>query len=255
MSDITREQFASAVAAAISSVHHVYRALDRLMLELRQSLAEPPTPLAHMPGTGGGKSGRDPGRLVLRHEYGTLFKGGLGDEDDVEEDEDEEEDEEELEHEGEDDEAEHPKRKRGSPSIAADKPLMALRIAMYDPHTQEAFEPHIAYAVMADWAIKGLKTEPGQQFGLPRYMLRRIPRALATADRKKGAQVVTPAKVKRLPRAKKSQGNDGRLTCRLPMGVEIVPLYNLEEPAAVFELADGMKKMWVEAIGNSRANR
>jgi len=58
MTDITREQFASAVAAAVSSVHHVYRALDRLLLELRQSLAEPPTPLVYVHGTVG-KSGGD----------------------------------------------------------------------------------------------------------------------------------------------------------------------------------------------------
>jgi hypothetical protein len=87
-SGITREEFASAVVAAISSVHHVYRALDRLLLELRQSLAEPPTPLTHVPGTFG-KFGRDPGRLVVRHEYGTHF-WAVSDADEVEEDEEEE---------------------------------------------------------------------------------------------------------------------------------------------------------------------
>ena len=38
MSDITREGFASAVAATIASVHHLYREVARLNVELREAL-------------------------------------------------------------------------------------------------------------------------------------------------------------------------------------------------------------------------
>ena len=41
MSDITREGFASAVAATIASVHHLYREVARLNVELREALSSP----------------------------------------------------------------------------------------------------------------------------------------------------------------------------------------------------------------------
>ena len=45
MSDITREEFASAVAATISSVHHLYREVTRLIEGLRDALSEEPARL------------------------------------------------------------------------------------------------------------------------------------------------------------------------------------------------------------------
>ena len=44
-STITPEQFASAVAAAISSVRHLYSEVDRLVIGLRERLADEPDSL------------------------------------------------------------------------------------------------------------------------------------------------------------------------------------------------------------------
>src|ERR1017187_1299467 len=95
---ITQEQFASAVASAISSVHHLYREVDRLMSGLREGLAEEPEPLA--PFIGFAKACRNQTRLVIRNEYGALFvpiasNVEIGDEDDEEGSDDEGDDTEE----------------------------------------------------------------------------------------------------------------------------------------------------------------
>jgi hypothetical protein len=240
---VTREQFSEAVLAAISSVQHLYRALDRLMIELREALAEPPNALVAIPFTAG-KAGKDSGRLVLRHEYGTLFRPIVS-ADEAEDDEDEEDDEEGEELDDED--TDRPKRKRSAPVVDAAESLLAVRIAMYEARQHPGFEPHIAFAVMNDWRIGDRRPDPGQPLTFMRHMLRRIPRALAQADRKKGASLLTAATVKKVPGAKKSKGDGRRLTCRLPMGVDLVPLYELDDASAVSALADRMKVMWVAA--------
>ena len=249
MSEITREQFAAAVVASVSSVQHLYRALDRLMVELREALADPPTALVPIPFTTG-KSSKDAGRLVLRYEYGTLFRpAAAADEPEEEDDDDEELDDSE---ESDDDDSESPKRKRGSPQIDADEALMAVRIVMYEARQQAGFEPHVAFAVMRDWRIGERAADPSYPLMFMRHMLRRIPKALAYADRKKGASLVTAATVKRLPGVKKGKGDGRRLACRLPMGIEVVPLFELEDPAAVNGLAERMKAMWAAAAEQAR---
>jgi len=241
MSEVTREQFAAAVVAAVSSVQHLYRALDRLMLELREALAEPPHPLTAVPGMLG-KSARDSaGRLVLRYEYGTLFRlataeADLEGDDDADPDDDDE-----------DDEDGAPARGRISPAIGAGECLLGLRVAMFDARQQASFEPHLAYAAMTDWRMGTQAPDVDQQLVLARHMLRRITRALANPDRKKGTLLTTTAQVKRVEGSKKGKGPDRRLACRVPMGIEIVPLYSLEEPASVFSLAEQMKEMWAAA--------
>ena len=244
MSDITREQFAAAVAAAVSSVQHLYRALDRLMLELREALAESPHQLAAIPGMQG-KSGRSGGgRLVLRDEYGTLFRpvtseSDLDVDDEAESDEGDDDDDD-------DDESGAPRRGI-SPAIAANECLLGLRIAMFDPRRPTSFEPHIAYAAMSEWRMGNAAPVADQQFLLARHMLRRITRSLATAEPRKGALLTTTAQVKRVAGTKKGKGLARHLSCRLPTGVETVPLYALEEPAAVVTLAEKMKEMWAAA--------
>jgi hypothetical protein len=243
MSDITREQFASAVAAAISSVQHLYREVDRLIVGLRDALAKEPNPLAPMRGTLG-KGGRDQTRLVVRNEYGALFGPLAAAEDDVEDDD---EDLEEETDDTEDEETSKAARKRTPAEIASDQPLLAIRIAMYDPHKREAFEPKIEYAVMSDWVLGNSVSTPGQRFVLARYMLRRIPRALAASgDVAKGGRLPTRAAVKRVVGAKK--GNDRRLSCRLRMGADTVPLYSLENAEELEHLAKRMKQMWADAV-------
>lgn len=246
MDEITREQFASAVSAAISSVHHLYREVDRLIAGLRDTLAEEPSPLTSIRGTLG-KAGRDPGRLVMRNEYGALFKPAAQDEDEGEED-DEDEGEEEADEDAEDAAHRAKSSKARTPDIAADQPLLAMRIGLYDASKPDAFEPQIEYAVMSDWAIgNATAVRPGDRFLLQRYMLRRIPRALATsAGVPKGGRLVTRSAARRVAGRKK--GEDRRLSCRLPCGVEIVPLYSLNSAEKLDGLAHSMKAMWTDAL-------
>lgn len=248
MSEITREQFAAAVATAISSVYHLYREVDRLMVGLRESLAEEPDSLLAVRGTSMGKAGRDPGRLVLRYEYGTLFGPAMLDESDLEED-DEDEGDEEGDDEG-DNEDEGGKRKKRKPAdIAADQPLLAVHIGMYDGGKQAGFEPQLEYAVMSDWRIGDSKSAPDDRFILQRYMLRRIPRALAlSAGVEKGGRLVTRSAARRVGGGKKVRGKDRRMGCRLPCGVEVVPLYSLDSAEQLERLAHGMKAMWRETV-------
>jgi len=118
---------------------------------------------------------------------------------------------------------------------------------MYDARQHASFEPHVAYAAMSDWRMGRVPPGAGQQFFLARHMLRRITRSLGTADRRKDAVLSTTATVKRVGGAKKGKGPDRHLVCRVPMGIEVVPLYSLEEPAAVVRLAEQMKDMWKAA--------
>ena len=62
-----------------------------MVFSLRELLAEEPHPMVAMRGLSG-KSGKDPMRLIVRHDYGLLFSGQLDQEDDGEEDGDDEQD-------------------------------------------------------------------------------------------------------------------------------------------------------------------
>lgn len=244
MSNISREQFASAVDAAISSVHHLFREVDRLIVGLRESLAEEPSPLTLVRGTLG-KSGRDPARLVMRNEYGALFAP-------VPADDEIDEDEEDVEEEADDEEGMQAHHKSSPVEIAADQPLLGILVALYDSHKQNTFEPQIKYAVMNGWTVgTGVAPKPGESIVLTaKYMLRRIPRALAASGGvAKGGRLPTRATAKRLAGDKKGKrkGHDRELSCRLPMGVESVPLYSLDNAEELDRLANSIKRMWADA--------
>ncbi len=241
MSTITREEFASAVAAAISSVQHLYREVDRLIVGLRDMLAEEPNSLIPVRGTLF-KLGRDQSRLVIRNEYGSLFAPAIIDEDD----EDTEEEDEEIDENAEeaDDDVETGRRKRRPAEIAADQPLLALRIAMYEPQKPDSSEPQIQYAMMSQWTVGKNTWSPDQRFLLARSMLRRVPRALSmSAGIPQGGRLITRARIKRAASGKKS--DDRRLGCVLTSGVEAVPLYSLDSATALRHLAEQMKTMWI----------
>jgi hypothetical protein len=239
MSDVTREQFASAVTAAVSSMHHLYREVHHLIAGLRAALAQPPSPLAAVRGTGG-KGSRDQTRLDLRSEFGVLLGSSvLPDDEDVEDEDDEEVEEEEVEEEG---AGQRGKRRTPPTELEADQPLLAVRIAMYDSNERQTLEPNIRYAVMSDWAVGGAALPAGHHFELRTSMVRRVPKALAVASFSKGTRLTTAANVKRMSGARK--GGDRRLSCLLPMGVETVPLYSLDSPEELDRLAEAMKRMW-----------
>lgn len=249
MNTITREEFAAAVAAAISSLHHVYREVDRLLVGIREGLAEDPEPLMAVRGTFQ-KSGRDPGRLIVRNEYGALFQAAIEDTEDADEDDDDRQEDEEPQEDDAavDDEGESRRRKRKPAEIASGQPLLAIRVAMYDPREPDGFEPQLQYAAMTDWSIgSGMKAKDDQPFVLARYMLRRIPKSLHDGARvAKGGRLSTRAVVK--PSAGAKKGMDRRLTCRLPMGIETQPLYSLAGAQELDLLVDRIKEMWGAAL-------
>jgi len=252
MSNVTREEFAAAVTAAVSSVHHLYREVDRLFIGLRDALADGVDPFAPVPGTIQ-KSGKDPGRLIVRNEYGALFRPAVADEGgDDEEEDDDEDDGQDDDASGEDgageDDNDGRKRRRKPAQIAVGDMLLAIRIALYDPREPEGFEPHIEYAVMTDWAIgSGIKAQVDQPFVLAWHMLRRIPRAIGSGRRVgKEGRLVTRATVKRFPGVKK--GVDRHLTCKVH-GLKTLPLFPLQSAEELDRLVQEIRGAWREVAG------
>ena len=172
MSDITREGFASAVAATIASVHHLYREVARLNVELREALSEEPGALISVRGSSFGKSGLNPTRVVIRDAYGVLFKPVVSDEEMDTAEDDEEEPDTETDSGG----------TRSRPvELVADQPLLAVRVVLYDPRRlgrDDEVEPQIQFGVMSDWRVGGGETTEGERFILRRSMLRQVPLSL-----------------------------------------------------------------------------
>lgn len=239
MSDLTEEQFRNAVAAAISGVEHLYREVDLLIAGLREALAEEPEPLTLKRGTLGKSGKAESKRVVVRHEYGALFEPAADEDDEGDDDEDEE---------PEDADAKPSRQKgRARHEVAAGQPLLAVRIAMYDPRKRAAFHPQIEFAVMSDWSLGESPNQPGDRFILQSYMLKRIPRALADrAGIGNGTRIATRAAARRADGGHK--GEDRRLNCRLPRGVETVSLYSVNSAEALEKLAERMKAMWGSVI-------
>ena len=171
MSDTTREEFSSAVAAAISSVHHLYREVALLIAELRAALREEPGALTPVGGSADGKSRLNPKGFVVRDAYGVLFKPVVSDEElDAAEDDEEDPD------------AESDEGGRGGTGrpveLVADQPLMAVRVVLYDLRKQDEIEPQIQFGVMSDWRVGSGEPTAGQRFILDRPMLRQVPLSL-----------------------------------------------------------------------------
>src|ERR1700734_1330203 len=120
---MTRKEFASAVVSTISSIHHFYREVDRLITGLRDRLAEQPDSLKLLPGVFT-KAGQNETRRIIRNEYGALFAPEIGEEDEGDEDVEENEDE------GDDPEEElNQGPRKGTPAqVGANQPLLAVRI-------------------------------------------------------------------------------------------------------------------------------
>ena len=146
MSDITREEFASAVAATISSVHHLYREVTRLIEGLRDALSEEPGALIPVRGSAVGKSRLNPARFVVRDAYGALFKPVVSDEEVDAAEDDEEESDADADDGGQG-------RTRRPVELVADLPLLAVRMVLYDPRKQDGIEPQIQFGVMSDWRV------------------------------------------------------------------------------------------------------
>lgn len=245
MNDLTQEQFQTAVAAAISGVEHLYRQVDLLIARLRERLADEPEPLALKRGTLGKAGKQDSKRVVVRYEYGALFEPAADDPEEDDEEDAEEDDE------AEDDEAAtgvKGKSKRRPYEIVATQPLLAVRIAMFDPRKKADFEPQVQFAILSDWSLGDAPTQADDRFRLQSYMLRRVARALA--DRTgpaNGLRVRTNAAARQVSGSAK--GRSRKLTCSVPAGVRAVPLYLISNAEALEKLAEEMKSMWTSVIG------
>lgn len=248
MSTVTREEFASAVNSAISSIRHLYREVGHLMNALREDLAGEPEPLSYFGGSFS-KAGRDQSLLIVRNEYVALFGPPL----DRDEEEEEEEEESEFDEEPEEAEVESRRtknRRRMPAEIMADQPLLAVRIVMFDPQRPEAHEPQIQFAVMSGWTIGREPWKPERKFVLQRYMLRRVPRALGMdANLAPNHRLVTKAVVRSVVGAKKV--DDRHLACGLPLGAAAVPLHSLDTAEELGRLAQRMKSMYEDAVKQS----
>jgi hypothetical protein len=248
MSDLTRDQFQAAVAAAIAGVEQLYREVDLLIARLREELAEEPEPLVLKRGTLGKAGKEDSKRVVVRYEYGALFEPAA-DDDEVDEDDDlDDEDADEDEDEQQDGSKAKRKSRKGRHEIVASQPLLAVRIAMFDPRKRASFEPQIQFAVMSEWALGDTPVQPEDRFTLQAYMLRRVARALADrAGVANGARIRTSAAARGgtgLPK-----GKSRKLSCSLPAGVQTVPLYSINATQALESLAEQMKQMWISVTG------
>jgi len=239
MEGISRTEFAEAVGAAIASVRHFYREVDRLVAGLREHLREEPDPLKVVRGsTGKGSSAKQHGRVVLRDEYSILFEPEPDTEESLVADGGDENDDEDDENDDVED-AENTSKRRSTPvELDPDQPLLALRLGLSTPNALPGFEPSLQYAVLGDWWVSGEK--PPDSFPVKRYMLRRIPVALGkvTDDSKR---VPTAARISGKGKAKRG---DRRISCRILGGLQTVALYDLDDPKALDELAVTLKKHW-----------
>lgn len=244
MNDIAREEFASAVAATITSVHHLYREVARLNVELREALSEEPSALVPMRGSSFGKPRVNPTRFVIRDAYGVLFKPAVSDEEMDAAEDDEEEPDSEVDSGG----------TRGGPVVlVADQPLLAVRVVLYDPRKLDrGIEPQIQVGVMSDWKVDSDEASDDQQFTLDRAMLRRVPLALgAGVGAAHASRLQTNASVRSVgaKRKKIKKQKNRKLSCQLPVGVETEPLYSLDNPKALNKLTGRMRTMWAKANG------
>jgi hypothetical protein len=235
VSELTRQQFASAVSATLSSVHHLYREIHRLISGLKEQLGETPDPLTLFGGTVA-RSGRDQGRLVVRNEYALLFKPSGDEEEEDPDDEDEEADD------GDEIESPSPRRRRAPATVVTSDVFLGVVLSIYDPRGPESFEPVLSYGVMSSWSVGGKALAPTSSLILARYMLRRIPRAIVQPGLRPGDRVQTTATVKSAEGLKKVA--DRRLSCKLPLGVKAIPLVEMEDAASLQAAVDTMKEMY-----------
>ena len=243
MNELTREQFRAAVAGGIFGLEHLYREVAHLVARLREALAQEPEPLALNRGTFG-KSGKEGFSFVVRYDYSLLFEPAVEDDDDSEDEEEGDED---------DETEKSPSaagKKRGNRrlhQLIASQPLLAVRIAMYDPRRREAFEPQIEFAVMTDWVLGDPPARPDDRFMLEPSMLKRVARALAErVGVEKGTRIRTTATARRTGGGQKGKL---RLSCSLPAGVEAGSLYSIDSDEALERVAERMKGMWTSVIG------
>jgi len=229
MADITREQFAEAVNAAMKTVKHLQRELAKLYESLRDELGAGDDPLRELVSPTGlrVRAHGDNKRPGLSAEYGCLLVSHNST--DAEDENDSEVD----------DESEASDSK--AVVFAASEPVLAMRIVLTNDNDSDSdpFEPQIVFAILGNWGVgkSDVKSQADEVLQLRRYMARRIPRILTPGD-EAAKRLRTAAAV--IGRRK----GDRRLTCTLRTAVQSVPIFELDDLSAVERFAGDVKSLW-----------
>ena len=234
MADITREQFAEAVSAAMKTVKHLQRELAKLYESLRDELGTGAEPLRELISPTGlrVRVRGDNKRPGLSAEYSSLFVSRESADVESETDSDTYD-----ESEGSDSKA---------VVLVATRPVLAMRIVLTDDSDTDSFEPQILYAILDDWGVgeSDKKPQTDDVLQLRRYMTRRIPQVLNAGDEPPKRLRTTAAVIGR-------RKGDRRLTCNLRTPVASVPIFELDGLAAVEQFAADVKAVWTRASANT----
>ncbi len=243
MNDVTPQQFAESVRAAIGTVRHFYTQIDRLNTALRDALVCDPDRLTVLGGLPP-KPEMESNFRVIRYDYGLVYHGGVcDDEDDVDEGpggDDPLED---------GDDGETPQKKARTIDLFPHQPVLPVRILLYHPRRPDELEPQIVYAALTDWrrGTKQAKPKECEAFRIKRYMVARLVRIIhhRMSDTPVGERLESKATVVGRGHGG-SRDADRALSARLCGPVRSVKLYDLDGSGAVDELATQIKAYWRE---------
>lgn len=230
---MTSQEFAEAVNAVITSVQHLCREVLRLNVAVTEALEAEPTPLRRLTMLNKAREGAD-GRLLLRDWYAQLFGAADdGDDEDLEELDEGDDDSEE------DADGKEPTKGRVVELLPEDR-FLAFKIVLRDPSQPEGFEPQIQYAILTGCEMASApKASGGGPLRVKGHMLRRIPR-FVQPHLGDGKRIKTSARAL----GKGGKRVDRRLSFRIAGPVVVQPLYSLDGPSAVSELAAAIKGHW-----------
>ena len=237
---ITRAEFQEAVASTLASIHHFYREVGRLYVSLRDSLQAEPNPLVAVGGLAARPS-RSNERANVRNWFGELFEPRQDDEDAGDEDLEVDDDEED----------EVSTKKKGSPVLLdATRPLLVIKLKLYDPSDAKESEPQLQYAVVGDWARGTGQPKAGQDqpLEMAHHMLRRIIRAFDASTQERDHRVTTKAMI----RSKKgTKSVDRQVSFRILTKPHSVALFDLDSAGALDSVSREIQDHWTNLMSSS----
>ncbi len=236
---VSREQFREAVASTVGSVHHFYREVARLYTALREAIQSEPDPFMALGGYAA-KASNDPDRTLVRNWFGQLFEPNMAGEEEFDEERDGDDDDESEDAGG--------TKKRAPAELYPDRPVLIVKLKLFDPLQREAFEPALQYAVIGDWGWGSPHRKPkeGEPILLARYMLRRVVKAFDAAGAHEGLRITTRAMVKGKQGGAKSV--DRQVSFKIVGTPQSVPLHGLDSAESVEEVGRSIQRHWREVL-------
>ncbi len=234
MTELDAKTFAVGVHDAIRAARNVYGAVRQMREEIKVALEQPPTPPLFDLGIRAEASNRHhPEEKILRSWEGRFYGDNPAEADGEPEDEDDDLD-------GEPDEEESPKR-RGPLVIVAGQRLAYIKTVIFQAGG-EAAEPHILYGVLHNARVGCGWPE----IEVRRYKLQEV-FALINAGRMPG-ELRTRIRAQPPKGVAKPKGKDmsNRLVFDLRRSPERVPLFDVQGPQQIREIADGLKRLWAD---------